>query len=149
MAVAGTLTVNVSAGTSDFKRDIGEATGSIKGFGEAHSHTMRESVGGVRLLSHELGVPLPREIARLIATIPGIGAAMTALLPVMGAVFAVTMISSFIKKHEELISKQREQAAVTAGVTEKFDAEALSIDLTNLKLEDRLPSSKKSPKIMV
>jgi len=146
MASAGTLTVNVTAGTANFQRDIQEAIRQIKEFGGVHGSTMRESVGGVRLLSHELGVPLPREIARLIATIPGVGAAMTALLPIMGAVFAVTMISSFIKKHEELISKQREQAAVTAGVTEKFDAEALSIDLTNLKLEDQIAKLEKKPK---
>jgi hypothetical protein len=122
MAVAGTLTVNVTAGTSDFKRDIGEATGSIKGFGEVHSSTMHSSVGGVRLLTHELGVPLPRELARLIASMPAVGAAFTTMLPVIGVVAAIAVIAKLIAKSDEAKSKMAESAAAAVhGDTEVFN----------------------------
>jgi hypothetical protein len=99
---------------------------------------MRSSVGGVRLLSHELGVPLPREVARLIAQIPMIGTAMTALLPIMGAVFAVTMIAKFIEKHEEAQEKIRNMAVAVDELAMKEEDQARSVELSNLKLEDQL-----------
>ncbi len=146
MSELGRLNVVVTAGTADFKRELATASTSVKEFGSVHSGTMREGVGAVRLLTHELGVPLPRELARLIAHIPAVGAAFTAMLPVIGVVAAISVISKLIEKHEELISKQKAQKAASAEAAMGFANEAKSIELTNLKLEDQLAKLEKKPK---
>ena len=146
MAVAGTLTVNVTAGTSDFKRDIAEATGSIKGFGEVHSSTMRESVGGVRLLTHELGVPLPRELARLVASIPAVGAAFSMMLPIIGVVAAVAVIGKLIKSHEEAKEKALEQRDAWSALNEKIQDGSDQLQVANDKLNNAIATYEGKPK---
>ena len=44
---------------------------------------------------------MPREISRMIATIPGVGMALEALLPIMGGVFAVGMIYKWVEESEK------------------------------------------------
>lgn len=108
MPTVGTLTVDLKANTAEFSGDLGKAAQSAEEFGQraaaagdATDFSMRNARGSLMLMGDELGVRLPREIRTMIAEIPGIGLALEAVLPIMGAVFAVALIEKFIAKHRE------------------------------------------------
>jgi hypothetical protein len=108
MPVVGTLTVDLVANTATFQGDLGKAANSAKEFGKSgvqagtdFNFSMREARGSLMLMEHEMGVRLPREMNTLIASIPGIGLAFEALLPIMGAVFAAKMIYDFVEKNKK------------------------------------------------
>jgi hypothetical protein len=67
--------------------------------GAGVSGSMREARGSLMLIEERLGVHIPRELNTLIAQIPGLAAAFEALLPVVGAVFAVGVIANFVEAH--------------------------------------------------
>jgi hypothetical protein len=105
----GALIIKLQAETAQFREDMGKVKSDLKDLenssgstGDAFDGSMRQSTGAVRLLSHELGVPLPRELSRLIASIPAVGAAFSAMLPLIGVVAAIAIISKLIDKQNEL-----------------------------------------------
>jgi hypothetical protein len=102
------LIVNVKANTAELsgplgaaRKDLGEFGEAAKGAGQATSFSMLEARGSLMLMERELGFGMPREINRLIATLPGIGTAMEALLPVMAGVFAAKKMYDFYEKWEK------------------------------------------------
>jgi hypothetical protein len=108
MPVIGTLTVDLVANTATFTADLGKAGNSLDGFGksakdagEAMDFSMREARGSMMLMSEEFGVHIPRHLQALIAEIPGVGAAFSAMLPIVGVVAAIGIIGHLIEKHQE------------------------------------------------
>ena len=146
MSEIGSLIIKLQAETAQFRDDMGKVQRDLDGLadkgesvGRSFDGSMRESTAGVRLLSHELGVPLPREISRLIATIPGIGAAMSALLPVLGAVFAVGMIYKYVeglKKAQEAMSEGFGKSI--EDTANKSDELKVSIEKSKIKIDELL-----------
>ena len=96
------------AQTAEFQSNLAKAEGSLGSFGKsagdagsAMDSSMGSSAGAVRLLTHELGVPLPRELSRLVASLPMVGAAFETMLPIIGVVAAIAVVEKFISKANE------------------------------------------------
>jgi len=146
MPVVGTLTVDLVANTATFTADLGKAGNSLDGFGkqaqgagDAMDFSMREARGSLMLVEHEIGVRLPREMNTLIAQIPGIGAAMQALLPIMGAVFAAKMIYDFVEKSKAAQEALTEGWAKSAeSIATHSDELGVSIAQSKLKIDELL-----------
>jgi hypothetical protein len=141
--VVGVLVVNLKANTASFQADMRTmpvlaktAAGGIKqefdkvDFGEARA--------GAMLLNEELGTHLPRHLTSLIATLPGVGAAFAAALPVIAVVVLITKIIELV----EHVEKAGEAAHKAANEYEAFAMasghHAAQIEIENLKLQDQL-----------
>ena len=99
--------------------------------GRTTSGSMMEARGAVVLLGEQFGVTMPREISRMIAVIPGVGAALEALLPIMGAVWVTEKIYQWV----EAAKKAKE---ATAAAWQGLDDSANS---ALHKMEEELISS--------
>jgi hypothetical protein len=97
------------------------------------------------LLEEAVGVRLPRHLNRLIAEIPGVGAAFSMMLPIMGVVAAITIITKLVEKHDELIAKTKEAASASESLVLQQDAESRALSVTSLKLDDQIRKLEHKP----
>lgn len=144
-AVIGELVVNLKAMTAEFTDSLGKSNTLLVEFGQngekagkVVNTSMREATGGLMMAEHVLGVPLPRHLNRLIAQIPGVGAAFATMLPIIGAVLAVEILEKLITKHEEAAQKIRDTALAAGELAMKEEDQSHSMELANLKLEDQI-----------
>ena len=107
MSEVGALIIKLQAETAQFREDMGKVKSDLDGLkgkageaGAAMDYSMLEARGSVVLLGDQFGVHMPREISRMIATIPGVGLALESLLPIMGVVFGAEMIYKWIEANE-------------------------------------------------
>jgi len=102
---AGTVVINLRANLAEFKSGMQDASGTAskaaKDMAGSMEYSMREARGSLKLVEEEFGVHMPRELNTLLASIPGLGAAFSAMLPLVGVVAAISIISELIKKHKE------------------------------------------------
>ena len=112
MSVVGTLTVDLVANTATFTADLGKAGNSLDDLGEkakkaggAIDYSMAEAKGSTMLLSEELGLHIPRHLQTLINEIPLVGQAFAAMLPLVGVIAAIAIITELIVKSEEAREK--------------------------------------------
>ena len=108
MSEVGALIISLRAETAQFRADMGKVKtdlNDLKGIsqetGSAMDFSMHEARGSMMLLGEETGVRIPRHLQALIATIPGVGAAFAAMLPLVGVAAAVMVIVKLIDKIEE------------------------------------------------
>jgi hypothetical protein len=109
--------------TKDTADDVDKSFGSIS-----------EGRGGLMLTEEALGVRLPRHLNTLIAQIPGVASAFSAILPIAGVVVAIDIIGKLISKHEEVIKKAQEQREAWGNLTDKIREQADALQLENDKL---------------
>lgn len=154
MSEVGALIIRLQAETAQFREDMGRVKGDLKDIqggasdtGGAFDGSMRDSTGAVRLLTHELGVPLPRELSRLVATIPGVGAAFSAMLPIIGIVAAGVVIEKLVEKHEALAEAIRKTTQQNQDLAISEDDAANRMEVVNLKLEDQIAKLEGRPEI--
>jgi hypothetical protein len=138
MSEVGALIVKLRAETAEFREDMGKVKSELDGLkdksgeaGGAVDGSMRESAGSVRLLTHELGIPLPRELSRLIAAIPGVGAAFAMMLPIIGIVAAIVVIDKLIE-HQKQVAEEAHKLALAQANFGTTAQEAFN------KLDDKL-----------
>ncbi len=122
--LVGTLAVDVTNGNATFTLD--DAKSQLDKFGKAAKdaggqvdYSMREARGSLMLVENEVGVHLPREMNTLIASIPGVGQAFAAMLPIVGVVAAIAIVGKLVEKHREAIAEIRAvaNAQVEMGTT--------------------------------
>src|ERR1019366_8587696 len=108
MPVVGELVVNLKAQTASFTDSMGQTRRVFADFGEdaktagrAVDFSMRDARGSMMLLGEEAGVHIPRELRTLIAELPGVGAAFAALVPIVGAAFAVGLVYKYVEEHKK------------------------------------------------
>lgn len=111
MPVVSTLTVDLVARTASFEGPLGKAaeTGkrSAKDIQDSFNKMdMGEARGGIMVLGEEIGIHLPRHVQAFIATLPGVGAAMSAAFPVL----AVIAIAVAIGEAANKLMKFKEEA---------------------------------------
>jgi hypothetical protein len=107
----GTLRINLVTNTASFNGPLDKATQQARnaaqsiqrGFNEID---LSEARGGIIVLGEEIGIHLPRHVQSFIATLPGVGAAMSAAFPVL----AVIAIGVAIVEAAEKLAKFREEA---------------------------------------
>jgi hypothetical protein len=112
MPVIGTLVIDLEANTATFTGDLGNASQAVENFGASASEageqidfSMREAKGSMMLLGEEVGVHIPRHLQTLIAEIPGVGVAFAEMLPLVGVIAAIALITKFIEKNDEAKTK--------------------------------------------
>jgi hypothetical protein len=140
------VTVYINGDSAQLGEELTASSQAIRDFGAvseeagaATKFSMLEARGSLVLLGDEFGVHIPREINRMIATIPGVGIALQELIPIMGAVWAVTEIEKYISKMREA------EAAVSEGLSKSLEATrtrsdelTVSIDESQLKIDKLL-----------
>src|ERR1700727_1894699 len=96
----GLDTVNFEKGANDAKKIADSTAGDIdKSFA-----SISEGRGGLMLAEDAIGIRLPRHLNTLIAKIPGVASAFSAMLPIAGVAVAVEIIGKLIAKHDELVA---------------------------------------------
>jgi hypothetical protein len=141
--VVGSLRINLSAGTAEFvnnldgaSRKAGQTANDIKG--SFDKVNFAEARGGVMLLGEEIGVHLPRHVNSFLATLPGVGVAMSAAFPVL----AVVMLGMKVFEAAEHVAhlqdkiKAASDAYTESALATMHHAEATELD--NLRLQDQL-----------
>jgi len=145
MSEVGALIVKLRAETAEFRSDMGKVQAdldSLKGksqeTGEAMDHSFTEARGGLMLTEEVVGVHLPRHLNTLIAQIPGVGAAFSTMLPLIGVIAAIAIVGKLIERHEALAAAIN-KAAIEAGSQAVKEADqSKQIEITNLKLDDQI-----------
>lgn len=141
--VVGNLRVNLTAGTSAFTTDMAKAGQT----GKKAAQDIQEGFNGVNLgeargsfmfAEEMLGVRLPRHLNSLLATLPGLGTAMAAVFPVLGAMVLVEKITAAVAKFDEMKDKMHAAAAAYDELAQASERHAQSIIISNLKLADQL-----------
>jgi hypothetical protein len=106
--------------------------------GKQMEYSFREARGSIALVGEQLGVHIPRELSMLLAHIPLVGAAFSAMLPLVGVVAAIGIIASLIEKHEKLVEAQRHATEASESLQIKQADLALGLHAANLQLEDQI-----------
>ena len=120
-----------------------QATGvAAEEAGQKISISMRQSTEQVRFLSEEVGVRLPRAMARVVSQVPGLSGALSAAFQVTAIVFALELLDSLTKKFADWVfgvkdstkdiiewnKTMEEQAAALKKVQEQLANFGLSAD---------------------
>ena len=69
------------------------------------------------------------------------GAAFSAMLPIVGVIAAIAIIDKLIERHEAAQAAIRKVAIETENLTIKQNDQSKSLELTNLKLDDQIATS--------
>ena len=109
MSEVGALIIKLQAETAQFREDMGKVKQDLdelgdKGgkAGESMARGFGEAKGGLKLTEEVLGVSIPRHLNALIVQIPGVAAAFSAMLPIIGVIAAITIIAKLIEHHQQL-----------------------------------------------
>jgi hypothetical protein len=138
----GLDTVSFEAGADKASKIADRTAGDIdKSFG-----SIAEGRGGLMLTEEAIGIRLPRHLNTLIAKIPGVAAAFSAMLPIAGVIVAIEIISKLIEKHDALAAAQVKAATESTDLAIKLDDSSKSMELSNLKLRDQIANLEGGPK---
>lgn len=141
MAVrAGSVTVNLSAGTATFVRDMEVAKAKIKEFGQAHGGTvseMKATASTMKILEGHF-LNNSRAADGFLEKVLKVGPALQAAFPVVGAIAFAGIIIETGHKVYEFFAKAQEEAEKAKS---KFEEFGRSLQTTNDELQvsnDRL-----------
>jgi hypothetical protein len=130
----GLDTVNFEAGADRASKIADNTAGNIdKSFA-----SISEGRGGLMLTEDALGFRLPRHLNNLLAKMPGVATAFSAILPIAGVVVAIDVIGKLIAKHDEAIQKAREQAQAWSAFTDKLNDNSDALQTENDKLRNTI-----------
>jgi len=130
---------------ADIKRAFDDSSDAALSAGASIGSSMRESREGMKLLEESLGVTIPRGLNSLAATIPGIGAAFSTMLPIIGVIAALDVIVKLIEHHEKLAEAIRKATLEQNDLNVKEIDRTKGIELTNLKLDDQIAKLESRP----
>jgi hypothetical protein len=143
MSEVGALIIKLQAETAQFREDMGKVKGDLAGLtgqsqetGKAMDFSMQEAKGSMMLLGEETGVRIPRHLQTLIAQIPGVGAAFSAMLPLVGVTAAIAIIIKLHDKIEATEDKIATFGAAWASATSTTVDKVGALDVEILKLQD-------------
>ncbi len=152
MSEIGALIVRLQAETAQFREDMGKVKSSLTDLQGGASKTgesftnIGEARGGLMLVEESVGVRLPRHLNSLIAQIPGVGSAFSAMmLPIAGVVVAVEVIGKLIEHHDALAAAIRKAADENVNAAIKEEDNTKALELTNLKLDDQIAKLEHKP----
>jgi hypothetical protein len=148
----GALIVRLQAETAQFREDMGKVKSDLADLkggadqaGEGIATSMTKARGGLMLAEDAAGVRLPRALNTLLAGIPGVGAAFSAMLPVVGVLAAIEVVSKLAERHAALAAALRKANIEMEDAAFKGKDEAKALELTNLKLDDQIAKLEHKP----
>ncbi len=135
MSEVGALIVRLQAETAQFREDMGKVKSDLddlKGGAEAAGGgvdvSMAKARGSLMLVEDAVGIRLPRALNGLIASMPGVGAAFEAMLPLAGVAVAIGIVAKLITAHAELKQKIRESGEAYTKAGNEGNAALLGIE---------------------
>jgi hypothetical protein len=131
MSEVGALVIRLQAETAQFREDLGKVKGDLKDLqdpaaaaGNSLNYSFTSARGSMMLVENVAGVRLPRALNTLIAGIPAVGTAFSMMLPLVGVIAAIAIITRLIEKHDEMKSKAEATRAAwvsfSAGAAESM-----------------------------
>jgi len=130
----GLNTVDFEKGAADASKIAKKTSDEIdESFGN-----LTEGRGGIALASEAIGIHLPRHLQTLLAKIPGVGAAFSAMLPIAGAVVAFEIVGKLIAKHDELAAAIMKAAIEAQALAIREGDVTKSMELANLRMADQI-----------
>jgi hypothetical protein len=126
VAEIGKLTVKLQAETAEFQDDLGKVQGGLDDLADKSESaggrmvsSFKEGREGLMLLEESTGVHLPRALTGLIASVGPVGAAFEAMLPILGVIAAIDVISKLIEAHQKAAEAARELGNVEQDASTK------------------------------
>jgi hypothetical protein len=116
----GEIRINLSAGTSQFVKDLEKAKGNIKEFSSHAKGSANEAKGAMALLGEELGISLPRHARNFLAELPGISTAMNAAFSSVAVIAIGVAVIETGKKIAEFFNKVSEGKAKSEEAWRSF-----------------------------
>ena len=140
----GEVNINLRMSLAQFKTDVKDgadaASTATKQLASDVGNNMGEARGSLMLLNEELGIKMPRHLTALIAKIPALGAAFSAMLPIVGVVAAVEVIEKLVSAHEKakeaMLTAMAEIGAKDATVLDGLNEKLNQSKLKFLELAD-------------
>jgi hypothetical protein len=145
---AGVITIDLEAGTSKFVQDLEKAKGQVREFGGHMTSSMASSSAAVRLFEGDVTHNL-RAVERFLATTLGLGPALRAAFPVVGAIAFGGVIFETGKKVYDFFREVEEGPKKISGAFRDLNAPLeltnTQLDLANARLENTLAKLNNKP----
>src|SRR5437879_2732505 len=110
----GEVNINLRMSLKQFKEDVRNGTEdasiSTRKMASEMRATTDEAKGSLMLLGEEVGVHLPRHLTTAIASIPGVGAALSAAFSSVAVIALIEVIAKLVEKVQEWKAHVRESA---------------------------------------
>lgn len=138
----GQININLRMALTDFKKDVSDGTAAaskgIKEMGESFKKDTGEAKATLALLGEEIGVSIPRHIRGLIASFPGVGAALSAAFSSVAVIALIGVIVEIVNKIIEFRQKAAEAAEAIKKLGEDGQEAIHKIDVEVLSLQAQL-----------
>ncbi len=136
MAKAGSIVIDISAGTAQFLVDMDRSNAKLQEFGrgarESGLHvvsSMQASSAAIRLLENPMNLNI-RAVERFLTLIPGIGPAMQAAFPIVGALALVNALGQMIDRAIDLKGSLEDLKRATADLNAEDEKLNSTVDST-------------------
>src|SRR5437867_12432043 len=118
----GEVNINLRMSLAQFKTDtrsgMTEVTRATKEMSASFRDQSREAKASLALIGDEIGVSIPRHLRGLIASIPGVGSALSAAFNSIAVVALLGVIVEIAKKIQELADESSKAAEAWKKLTD-------------------------------
>jgi hypothetical protein len=141
--VVGQLRVNLAMNTASFVGDAGKAAQtakrSAKEIQDSFNHIdLHEAKGGFMLFEDAIGVRLPRHVNSFLATLPGLGSALSLAFAPLAVVVLIQKLSEAWEHVSKINEKINEASNAYEDAAQATSRHADAIELDNAKLRDQI-----------
>ncbi|MGH9553336.1 MAG: hypothetical protein ACRD3W_28405 [Terriglobales bacterium] len=125
--VISSLEVDLKLKSASFSRDMKNAAKNSQDFGKTAKESAEEAKGSLMLLGDTIGITIPRHLQTVIASIPGVGTALSAAFNSVAVLAFIDIVVKIIEKVQEF----RKAAQEAAGAFTKFLKDAATGAVTS------------------
>jgi hypothetical protein len=101
-------------------------------------YSMTKARGGMMLLENATGVRLPRALNSLIASIPAVGAAFSAMLPIIGVAAAIAVVYKLVEANKKAQEALAQHTIAWKALGAETEEQTDSLRATNVELKQEL-----------
>lgn len=137
----GEVNINLRMNLLEFKKDVKDgadaSSRATKQIADEARENSREASASLQLIGEEIGVTIPRHVRTLIATLPGVGSALSAAFDSVAIIAIIGIIAEMIDKLSELGKQQEkiEAAWNEVGHTGEKALQSLNEESLSLKVQ--------------
>jgi len=138
----GEVNINLRLSLAQFKQDTKEGTQAASRGVKDMANEMKQGTGEAKatlaLLGEEIGVSIPRHIRGLIASVPGVGAALNAAFTSVAVIALIEVIVKIVEKLDEFKKRAQEVSEAMRKTEETGSASLRKIEEETLSLEAQI-----------
>lgn len=138
----GDVNINLRLSLAQFKQDTkagtAEASRSTKQMADEMRNNSQEAKASLALISEEIGITIPRHVRGLIASIPGVGKALSVAFNSVAVIAIIGVIVEIVEKLNALKEKAKEVQEDMFKTGEIGSASLRSIEEETLGLEAQI-----------